>query len=165
MGGTDKLFKFKIDAPGTVNQVSAISFTPDSNKGVAFRVTKGEISVPAMDAIADGDKVEFQITRVEDQSTGTALYEINSEHEVYTHAIEYNVLGTNGSITKEDVRKCHPLPRDEIDGVLLKSGMKHYFHQFITGQDGALPMYLKLWGKYVQEVDDKDLNNWNVNYA
>jgi hypothetical protein len=150
-------YKFKIDAPATVNKVKGLEVVPDSSKGRSFRIEHGAISIPSLDALATGDTVQFQIS-IQDQNENAALYEINDENEVYTHALKATFTQLDEGLVPDPQKKII-LP--DISGIHLISGQKYYFNQLITGQDGALPMYVKLRGSYVNKPFGDDLADFH----
>lgn len=145
-----KLFKRKIDA-ATVNVVQSELIQLSSKDGYGFRFQDMWIAIPDLDAIVAGDDVQFQIS-TESQAGNAALYEINSEKEVFTWSVEHIDYGTAGVAIKESIRKSLYVP--EIDGVMLDLSLQYYLNVLITGQDGAVPVYLKFQGNPVDQGYD-----------
>lgn len=152
-----KSIKKTIDAPATVNKVSSVKLLVDPQKGENFRCALGShISVPDLDALATGDKIQFQIS-TQDQNEASALYEIDSEYEVYTFARTITFTQRDTDLEQDPNKK---LMLDEgIDGLQLASGKDYYLNSLITGQDGAIPMKVHLRGNHTNNPDADDMKD------
>lgn len=159
---TNRLFKFEIDAPGTADKVKSLEFTPQFKGKNAFRIEKAWIGFTNRDAEATGDKIGFQIS-TQNQNEAAALYDVDSEYEVFTWQKEENVLGTNGSHqVMNDPSKFIPI--ETIEGTILKNGKRYYLNSICTGQDGAdVTTQVKLLGHPV-DIDDHELADWHDNF-
>lgn len=149
-------FKFDLEAPATVNKVKSTEWTPDPKKGENFRIERGNIAIPDLDAIATGDTIGFSIS-TQSYNELAAFPTISSEYEVYTWQKEH-IFTQNDQGWGENPKIKMELDKD-ISGVLLKSGKKYFLNHLITGQDGAIGMELNLFGQYVDKPDDDDIQN------
>jgi hypothetical protein len=146
---SNKQLKFKIDAPATQNKVKSMDFTLDESKGNAFRIEKIQICIPDLDAVVSTDSWTFQIS-TQDQNENAALYDIESEYEILT-------IGEGWQFTADDpldltVKYAGKWFTKEVEGIFITAN-KFYLNQLILGQDGAIVMYVKVIGQYVNLKD------------
>ena len=86
----NRLYKFEIDAPATVNKTKSYLLPLDKNKGLAFRIEKMWIAVASLDAIAAADQIGIQFGKLE-RNEETTFYSIDSEYEIFTKVFDFHL--------------------------------------------------------------------------
>lgn len=129
---TNKLYKWTLSVPPTLNEVCSLEIVPPSDEGAMFRIEKGWIAA-VMDAIVATDSLQFQIS-TKSQHDNASLYGISSEFEVYTECYDFHLA--EAAITSLDDPTKKIKLRD-IEGTLLEAGKKYYLNVLVTGQAGA----------------------------
>ena len=152
---TNKLYKWDISVPATLNKAKSLEIVPPSQEGKMFRIEKGFIAV-VLDAIAATDQVIFQISK-KSQNEATTLYTISSEYEVYTAAFDFH-LAEAALTGLHDPTLIIKLP--DIEGTLLEAGEKYFLTCLALGQAGATASCaVKLLGHMV----GSDIDKWHSN--
>lgn len=147
----NKLYKFEIDA-GTVNKISTLLLPLDPHKGKGFRIEKMWISVRDLDAIAAADQIGIQFATVDGKGGDPTDFEqIDSQYEIFTKLFDFHLA--EAALTNL-IDPQIEMEIDGIEGTFLDCSDKNYAAAVITGQDGELPMQVKILGGYVNKMPD-----------
>lgn len=152
----NKLYKFAIDAPATVNKTKSYLLPLNKNDGEGFRIEKMWIQSPDLDAIAATDRIIVQFSTLA-RNEETTVFEIISEYEIFTHVFDFH-LAEAAIESLVDPTVCMEVP--DVVGTIFDCGKKNYITHLQTGQDGAIDLNVKILGQYIGKGEIED---WNYN--
>ena len=155
---TNKLFKFSIDPPTTLNTGKSLLLALDKLKGAMFRIEKMWVQVDPLDAMIAKDGIVIQLSTMSQNEVAVgALLNLDSEYEIFTYSWMLHLAeATNPGFDDPAVG----IEVKGIEGTLLECNKKNYITSQVAGQAGATAItYIKILGQYVSA----DVDDWNYN--
>ena len=155
---TNKLFKFSIDPPTTLNCGKSLLIPLDKLKGAMFRIEKMWVQADPLDALAAGDAITIQLsTKIQNEVAVGALLNLDSEYEIFTYSWKCHLAEAT---LPEHVDPSVGIEVPGVAGTLLECNKKNYITSLVAGQAGATAYtYIKILGQYVSS----DVDDWNYN--